>query len=237
MKKQFTLIELLVVIAIIAILASMLLPALNQARERARSSNCQSNLKQQGSLGQMYSNDYNDYIMSARGGNWSYNHGYVLMKKAGYRFDRKVFQCPSQTLKTFAEDPEKLRGSYGMNACNQNPIDGDKPAGLMRSFTELADKTLPSRKTTQVKSASSVLLILEITANDIAYYANGNIRNVNATSGQNGIRHAGSANFCFVDGHVATFRQPDVYENIARDSSVYYGPLWFKYTGNMKYNN
>ena len=98
-EKSFTLIELLVVIAIIAILAGMLLPALNNARDSSRQSSCINNTKNIGTYAAMYSDAYNDYVLpSALGGAGDYANSkgvwFGLIFNL-YKPTVKIFDCPS----------------------------------------------------------------------------------------------------------------------------------------------
>ncbi len=144
-KSAFTLIELLVVIAIIAILAAILLPALNSARERGRIASCTSQLKQFGMAFNMYADAYDDYIPHEVDSWWRFACRYYIKAKenstprfrtTGHLYagqflgDPQLFYCPAGGLtmpenfrKNFITSTGNWYSSYSM----RNPDHINKP--------------------------------------------------------------------------------------------------------------
>ena len=211
MKKSFTLIELLVVIAIIAILAGMLLPALNTAREKGRASSCQGNAKQIGSAMSMYlaanddmyptSETETDLLVATT---WSDVLGpYVGTQQGNYSMYKKggVFICPTQKN---VHETWKAYISYGINR--------DFVGRENYAVRQWASSKVGPVKASSVRQPSSHLIVTE------TWYSYNKTQECNigtkkvpartlgnyvAHHSSIAFRHSRKTNTLYVDGHVA----------------------------------
>ncbi len=232
MKRGFTLIELLVVVAIIAILAAMLLPALNRAREQAKAASCQQNEKNLSMAMNMYSTDYGGYLT------W---HEHRSTTAGSRRYCNSVWWYELWTPYTDGIDVffEPTTGPYtkgitvpDMTADRRDDFTVDYAWNRRAIYT--GDAT-PRLSGDDIKFPSETVALTDHIKNWNATFALQYRTYVMPTSidggpqGDRGYRHngyhTGGINFLFVDGHVKFF-MPD---KLGRD--WYFGSSgrhWFR---------
>jgi prepilin-type N-terminal cleavage/methylation domain-containing protein/prepilin-type processing-associated H-X9-DG protein len=206
-KGGFTLIELLVVIAIIAILASILFPVFGRARENARRSSCQSNLKQIGLGLQQYTQDYDERfpvvptggggtLTTATPGPYSWADGIQPYLKSV-----QIYQCPSERNIAPPSDQPLNNGytDYAYNIGLGRGSGGSTGVGATLSMLEYPTLTLAVLET-KVEAVGAGNQGKAISAQA----GGGGSANVGlaTSSGPDWVRHLEGSNYAFADGHV-----------------------------------
>lgn len=200
--KAFTLIELLVVIAIISILAAILFPVFGRARENARRSSCQSNLKQIGLGFLQYVQDYDEKYPALRGGNTGNALNGVWVITQPYLKSTQIYQCPSETNGPNATGP-------GGTLNPADPGYTDYAYNLSFGYDQPGD----SRGLAQSALTQSALTVMasDWQSGSGDSWATGTNQVTPAAGLMNaptGVvqRHLETANFLFADGHVKAYR-------------------------------
>jgi prepilin-type N-terminal cleavage/methylation domain-containing protein/prepilin-type processing-associated H-X9-DG protein len=219
-RRAFTLIELLVVIAIIAILASILFPVFGRARENARRSSCQSNLKQIGLGIMQYTQDYDEKFPRAWSSttNGGFPGDYKWMDATQpYLKSTQIFQCPSASgdQYTYIQKTANRWGSYGINSIYWGGgVPADK-VGIANSGMSIANVAATATTVLCFDSNSDFQLAWDLKGNNPTTLVQYNGVNCLAKSNDctnfndpGGVmeRHLDTSTILYCDGHVKSVK-------------------------------